>query len=277
MIEKSLLLRESSSATPPPDPDTSPKSLLASDSLPKASTERWNQADWGYFDPHLDRAHGEGEIVLVGKDVYYRNVVLFVQRLQSLETFKGAALVKANVATSLRGSALEWYTSELSDFDRDAVNNDPRVKSWINTLSHCFKVLTSVALDLLTDEMYSLEDTHARRPPAQYVRAIMRHGIGYNIVDVANQLFFAYRGIAPKLRVFVSPPTESTKASDFIRALEKKQKVWHEMMATPAAPHRYYNPDQRPLPSPYRPPLPSQYDTFLRYQSQQCMPQAQLS
>lgn len=114
-------------------------------------------------------------------------MVLFVQRLQSLVTFKGAALVKANVAMSLRDFALEWYTSELSDFDRNALNNNPGVKSWINTLSPRFKVPTNVALGLLTDETYSLGDARARRPAAQYVRAIMRHGIVCNIVNVANQ------------------------------------------------------------------------------------------
>ena len=186
MIEKSLLLRESSFATPPPDPDATPKSLPTGDSLPKASTERWNQADLGYFDPHLDRAHREGEILSVGKNVYYRNVVLFVERLQSLVTFRGASLVKTNIATSLRGSALEWYTSELSDFNRDALKNDPGLKSWVNILSHHFKVPMSVALGLLTDENYTLDDARTRRPLAQYVCAIMRHGIGCNIVDVAN-------------------------------------------------------------------------------------------
>lgn len=50
----------------------------------------------------------------------------------------------------------------------------------------------------------------------------MCYGIDCNIVDVANQLFFAYRGIVPELRVFVSPLTEVTRASDFIRALEEK-------------------------------------------------------
>lgn len=65
----------------------------------------------------------------VGKEVYYKNVVLFVQQIQSRLIFQGAGLVKANIATSLRGSALEWYTSELSDFDREALNNNPDVKS----------------------------------------------------------------------------------------------------------------------------------------------------
>ena len=106
IIKKSLLLKDSAFSTPPPDLDASSKLFPPAD-LPSKSTERWNQADLEYFDPHLDRAHGKGEIVSVGKDVYYKNVVLFVQRLQNLVTFRGATLVKANIATSLRGSTLE--------------------------------------------------------------------------------------------------------------------------------------------------------------------------
>lgn len=87
MIKKSLLLTDSAFATPPPDPNAAPKALSGGDSLPKAPTERWNQADLGYFNPHLDRAHGKGEIVSVRKDVNYRNIVFFIQRLQSLVTF----------------------------------------------------------------------------------------------------------------------------------------------------------------------------------------------
>ncbi len=222
MIEKSLLLKESLSNTPPPDLNAIPKALLAGDSLPKASTKRWNQADLGYFDPHLDRVHGEDEIVLVGKDVYYRNVVLFVQRLQSLVTFRGASLVKANIDTFLQGCAPKWYTSELSNFDRNALNNDQGVKSWVNTLSHRFKVSTNVAFGLLRDETYSLDDARAQRLPAQYVRTIMRYNIGYNIIDVANWLSFAYRDLVLKLWVFILPPTELTKTADFICALEEK-------------------------------------------------------
>lgn len=129
MIKKSLILRESSSTTPSPNLNISPKVHFTADFLLKNTTERWNQADLGYFDPHLNKAYREGEIVLGGKDVYYRNVVLFVQRLQSYVTFRDAALLKANIATFLRCSALEWCTSELSYFDRDTLNNDPSVKS----------------------------------------------------------------------------------------------------------------------------------------------------
>ena len=77
MIEKSLFLRDSPSTTPLPDPDASAKMSTPLDN-PTKTAERWNQADLSYFDLHLDKAHGEGEIVSVGKDIYYRNVVFFV-------------------------------------------------------------------------------------------------------------------------------------------------------------------------------------------------------
>lgn len=165
IIEKSLLLRESPSTTTLSDPDVSLKAHPTIDSLPKNTTERWNQANLGYFDPHLDRAHREGIIVLVGKDVYYRNVVLFVQYFQSLVTFQGTAFVNVNITTFLQSSALKWYIFELSDFDRDALNNDPGIKSWVNIFSHWFKVPTNVALDLLTDKTYYFEDAWVRTPP----------------------------------------------------------------------------------------------------------------
>ena len=93
----------------------------------------------------------------------------------------------------------------------------------------------------------------------------MQHGIGCNIVDIANQLSFAYRGLSPELRVFVSPPNKSTKAADFILTLEEKQEVWHEMMTAPSAPQWYYSPARKP--SLYRLPLPSQSKSFTRFQS----------
>ncbi len=70
--------------------------------------EFWNQADLGYLDRHLDdNADVARKVMSVGKEVYYRNVVLFTQRIQNLVTFRGATLVKANIASWLCGSALE--------------------------------------------------------------------------------------------------------------------------------------------------------------------------
>ena len=40
--------------------------------VPQASTStHWRADEIGLFDPHLDKSHEDGEIITVGKDVYY--------------------------------------------------------------------------------------------------------------------------------------------------------------------------------------------------------------
>lgn len=57
------------------------------------------------------------------------NVVFFIQRFQSLVIFWVAVFVKINIATSFQGFALEWYISELNNFDRNALDNKLGKKS----------------------------------------------------------------------------------------------------------------------------------------------------
>lgn len=139
MFESFMVLNRSSS--PKPKSLQPPSSLLhfepfifPSEQLTRV--KRWNQADLGYFDPHLNKkAYGPGEIISVGKDIYYRNVILFVQCIQNLVIFKRVALVRSNIPTSLHGSALEWYTLKLNDQERESLNKDAGIDNWIFTLS----------------------------------------------------------------------------------------------------------------------------------------------
>lgn len=129
MIKKSLLLRDFSSFTSLSNPNTSSKALPSTNFQSKA-INRWNQLDLNNFDPHLNRkVHDESKMVLVGKNIYYRNMLLFMQLIQNLAMFKDIALVKANIPTSLKRSALEWYTFELTEFNHDVLNNNPSIKS----------------------------------------------------------------------------------------------------------------------------------------------------
>lgn len=99
IIKKSLLLRDFAFSTLFPNPNTFSKALPLMN-LHLKITNKWNQSDLNYFDLYLDKTHSEGKIVLVDKDVYYGKVVLFVQYLQSLVTFKKATFVKVNVVIS---------------------------------------------------------------------------------------------------------------------------------------------------------------------------------
>lgn len=106
IIKKSLFFKESILSTSLLDPNASDKTFSLAN-LPSKATKRWNQASLGYFDPYLHKAYGKGKIVLVGKDVFNRNVVFFIKRLQNLVTFKSAFHVKANITTFFHILALK--------------------------------------------------------------------------------------------------------------------------------------------------------------------------
>lgn len=116
--------------------------------------------------------------------------------------------MKVNVTMSLQDSVLKWYTWQFSNFDYKAPNKNSGMKYRINTLSYCFKVPTSITLEFLTDENYLLKDAWGCCPLAQYIQAIIHHDIGYNIIDMANQLSFIYCDITLELKVFVLWPTK---------------------------------------------------------------------
>ena len=58
--------------------------------------------DIGFFDLNLPASYGEGKIVLVGKKLYYRNIILFIKRIKDFVIIKRYELVRANFNTCLR-------------------------------------------------------------------------------------------------------------------------------------------------------------------------------
>ena len=227
-----------------PEGPTGPQAESSSSN--NGNNERWNPADLGYFDPHLDKSYGEGEIVTVGKDIYYRSVILFIERVRDLATIKTDTLVRTNLNTSLRGAALKWYTAELSNLERTGLRNDPNgVEEWCKALLVRFRETPGVALSHLTTEKYTLADARARREPADYVQAIVRHAKSANIEPILNQLTFAHQGIAAELRVFVDPPSPSTTIAGFIQALELKKDAWFELNSKQQGSHQRQQPQQQ--------------------------------
>lgn len=161
LIKRSFLLKDSFFSTFSPDPDVSAKGSLFIDTLPKILTKRWNQAELDYFNLHLNKSYGKNELILLDKDVYYKNIILFIQHFQNLIIFPNTTFFKVNIATSIQSFVLEWYTSKLSKFYSNTLKNNPDIKNWINILSYHFKVLINVVLGFLTNKTYSLNNVKA--------------------------------------------------------------------------------------------------------------------
>ena len=67
----------------------------------------------GFFHPGLaiTRDLSEGLFVISGKDIYYRDVYMFVQQLRRVARSK---LVEGHLHLCLRGSAITWFSAMKS-------------------------------------------------------------------------------------------------------------------------------------------------------------------
>ena len=206
-------------------------------SLNSTRDNRWKPEELGFFDPQLPQSFGKGEIVYQGKDLYYRSVILFIERIRDLADVKGAELIRTNLNTCLRGAALGWYNAELTDLERKALRRDPDgVNDWCAALKKRFKESTSVALKNLLDTKYTVKDAKDGAEPSIYVQTLIRHAKAANLESTENQLSYVYNNLDPELRLNIDPPTPTTTVAQIIEALDRKKEVWFD----------YYN---RPRPS----------------------------
>jgi hypothetical protein len=81
----------------------------------------WRADEVGFFFPDLSEYYGNSDIVTIGKDSYYLNSSVFLSRIDDVVKLKGAEVVRTNLSTCFRGAAMQWYTNELTDEEKQLV------------------------------------------------------------------------------------------------------------------------------------------------------------
>ena len=91
----------------------------------------WRPEELGFFDPDLkDDSVGKGDIVYLETHPYYRNVFIFVERIRDVAKAKGENTVRLNLHSCLRGTALEWYSWKLTEFEKESLSKISLERGW---------------------------------------------------------------------------------------------------------------------------------------------------
>ena len=70
------------------------------------SDNKWKAEKLGFFDLYLTSSLGLEDIIIISKELYYRLVILFIDRIADLVTIKLVVLVRVNINICLRGIVL---------------------------------------------------------------------------------------------------------------------------------------------------------------------------
>ena len=135
----------------PPDPSEPPGEPGSDDTEVGDSTPRWNPAELSFYDPNYDGKtlnNDDASMEHAEKNTYFRNVHLFVIRAKETAMTKDSQLVKNNLWTCLKNTALKWYIDELNDTDRRmlrmTMNDENDLIEWITRLIDRFKEFSNI-------------------------------------------------------------------------------------------------------------------------------------
>jgi len=154
---------------------------------------------------------------------------VFVDRLKNLAKQKGNEVLKPLVSTCFRGEALRWYSTELSELEKDLLRAATLVQ-WYSALIKRFKERGLVAQEALENCSYTLADARNGRAPRAYVQDIVRHVKAaelplYNQFIISSEFTFRTASTLPgarEARGFRKPriPVLVSNFSNFLMILD---------------------------------------------------------
>ena len=163
------------------------------------------------------------------KNVYYRNVHLFCERIRNLTVIKNEELIRANLSICLFDYALIWYTSKLKALNRADLRNLSFENDWIKKLKLRFKSNHSVVIDALIFERYILIDVRSDRESFNYVQQVVNHVMNVNFQNTQQHLTWAWKNLNFDLKRDISTSSKTISLTNFLHMIENKKKIWQEL------------------------------------------------
>ena len=229
-----LMRQSAAAAAGPPGPPgpPGPAGPAAANNAGNGYTGTWNPQEVGYFDPFYDNKTvvTGGPIEHAGKDTYFRDVHIFIDRIKDMAIVKGEKLVRDNLYTCFKGKALHWYSSILSPEQKRLVKLGEGVDEWVAALLKRYKESASSAMTTLTTAKYTMEDARRKREPLEYAILISRAAKATDM-SVLSQVTLIYNGIELELRRDLSKPTEATTMESCLQELEDNKELWWDLAA----------------------------------------------
>lgn len=185
--------------------------------------------DIGFFDPAYEDPSGKNaSIVNAGRHVYYRDVFIFLDRLRDLSKGPTGDRVKDYISGCLRGEALIWYSTEVSELEKDLLRG-ASLDQWCIALTRRFKVRSSKALLSFQNEKYTMADARSGKTPRSYIQQVIRHAKNADFASPYHQMLMAWNNLDLEFKMQISEPRVDTSWSSFVDTLDSKASIWQEM------------------------------------------------
>jgi hypothetical protein len=207
-------------------------SQMISKTTSKSRIDRWTISNIEFFDLMYDNkfTFTKEFIKHVEKDIYFRDVHIFLKRVKNVIRVKNVNQVRKNLFISLRDLTLQWYISKLSENIKNLFKYDNEIEYWKEKLLKRFKKSVSVTITSLIKEKYTMNDVRRRREFREYVDVILRAAKFADLISKINQIFLIYNEIDVKFQRDLFMFKVDIKLNNFLIELNDKKNVWWQLI-----------------------------------------------
>lgn len=178
-----------------------------------------------------------GDVINVGKEIIYRDVHLFID--QATRVAKTNPNVADHLHTCLRGSAMQWFSSLPSNEVDSLIGNLPL---FAYRLKEKYTISSSMAIDKLHTERFTMKDAQELRSVDEYVQAILRYGRSARM-EHPSALMQAWKNLDWDSQYSVRMPALNTTTDGFIKELEGAVELWASRARQMVSSHNPVNSD----------------------------------
>ena len=191
---------------------------------------RWNVDEIDFFDLLYD----DKSIVIVefiehiDKNIYFRNVTYFIERVKNIIKIKNVELIRQNFYICFRDIALIWYIIILIENEKRFVKLNNDVEKWIRVLYKRFKKFVVVIMFTITKKRYIIKNVRRRQKFMKFVYVIIRATKIIEII-VFVQIFLLYNALNLKFRRNFIKSTKNTTIETFFQKMKNNKKIWWKL------------------------------------------------
>lgn len=198
-------------------------------------SSNWSTTDVGYFVPEqtLDE-----HTVTENGIVFYQDVWAFINFLRVLAESTDEETIRSNLHYCLREKAFDWYITELTRPEREALRTQPLEEGWFKSLAVRFSPSREVAADQFKRMQYGWTDVRREYPAVVWANTMLRHiqaldrGSPLKSNILAEHLLSIWHALNDDFAKDVPAPNEGTSVAEFMAELDEAYKRWRWVALT---------------------------------------------
>ena len=187
---------------------------------------RWNVDEVDFFDfMYDDKSAAIDELIEhIDKNMYFRNVIYFIDRIKDMTEVKKVEVIRQNLYICFRSIALVWYIIIFIENQKRLVKLNNDVDEWARVLHKRFKKSTFFVMTTITKERYIMNNVKRKREFMKYAHIITRAAKIINMIVIA-QIFLIFNDLNLKFRRDLIKITNNITIKIFLQNMKNNKKI----------------------------------------------------